>query len=196
MRKRKGFQHWMGSKLPKRLSEEQMLKCYKVLRYGRSEKAKAIARKLIIMNHLGLGFAHATRFVNGRPEKADELVGEMIYGLVQGVNLIEQGAVDNHEGTPNISGYLVTSMRGYMLRHIRHRQPEILPHPDHPKRGNLIEIQELIDKATKSDREKRIIQLRIAGHNDPEIAEIIGITVSAIQQARTRVAQRLKELMV
>ncbi len=198
MRKRQSFQHYLGSNnrvAQRRLTDEEVLKCYKILRYGKSQKAKIIARKLLTLNFLGLGFAHATRFVSSRKSQSDEIVGEMIWGLIHGLELIEQGAIDHHNGTPNIAGYLVSSMTGRMMKYIQYCPPQLLPNPKSRKVADRTELRELIEKSILSDQEMKVISYREEGYKDRQIGEFMNLTTQRIHQIRTDVKKRLMELM-
>lgn len=197
MRVRKSFQHWLGTdhRLPsRRLTEDEVLRCYKILRHGKSLKAKTIARNFLIMNHLGLGFAHATRFVASRPNQADEIVDEMIFGVIQGVLRMEEGSIDHHE-TPNIAGYLVKMATGRMIAFIQHRPPELLPQPRKSKQLDSLELRELIDKSITTPQERMVIDFRAEGYKDSQIGAMMDLTASRVQQIRNAVKTRLAELL-
>lgn len=191
---RKGFQHWMGrNPLPKPLKEEYLLRYYALLRFG-SPRIKERAARAIVMAHVRLGFAAVARWALTFRSDTDEMVSEMLIGLVEGVKLISEGAIDHHE-RQNIGGYLQQTIHGRLNKLLLKKKQELGPRIrkvvsiDH----NLLELNEIIAMAITNGRERKVIDLRIKGHNDVEISQMMKLTPMRIQQIRTGVKNRITE---
>jgi RNA polymerase sigma factor (sigma-70 family) len=57
----------------------------------------------------------------------------------------------------------------------------------------LLDIEDLLEKHVRSDFEKRIIELRRAGNNDREVAEIMGICDETVRVIRNEIARRISD---
>lgn len=110
---RRGFRHWLGDReLPRQLEDAKLLRYYTLLRHGKNPGVRRDAAQVIVMAHVRLGMATVARWAVTYPTRTDEMVSEMLDALVDGVKMISEGALDNHEGQPNIVAYLVRTMYG------------------------------------------------------------------------------------
>jgi len=57
----------------------------------------------------------------------------------------------------------------------------------------LVIIKEMIAKSQKTVLDRRVIHLRFKGHTDKEIAEILGLSVSRVNQIKAGVLERYEE---
>lgn len=115
-RRRRGFTHWISraANLPEKLSEEELQECYRKLR----ETGDRSAAERIIMGHVRLGLSKVAEFAVRSPNKIDEMVSIVLEVLTEGCGRIAAGAIDHHEGSPNVTGYLMSMVRGRLTRFV------------------------------------------------------------------------------
>lgn len=211
MRKRRSFQHPLGRReLPQPLSPERLRRFYDFLRHSKVAKNREIAAHRIVMSHVRLGMAIVGNFAVFFPTKTDLFVAEMLYMLTYGVSLISNGAIDHHEGEPNITGYLALSVQKHLQKVIdldrviigagyakgkrsivvalNGREPE-------QKKGGNQELMELILSVAVTPLEVEIIRMRAKGHDDQEIAKCLGVSRQLIGMKRSELREKVNKAL-
>lgn len=160
------------------------------------------------MSHVRLGMATVARWALTYSHRTEDMVSEMLDALVDGVKMISEGALDHHEGKPEISGYLVQTMYGRinkLLRRsresntlslraegIKHEIQKAISRKGQQDRKDLMEI---IDLSIRTKQERTVIELRVEGYDDTEIGQMMEppVTKGRVHQIRTTVKRRIQE---
>lgn len=205
---RQGFDHWLGQNqhlMPYKLNPGLLVNYYWFLRHSAVEKNRQIAAHRIICSHIRLGMAIVGTYYH--PNKSSDLfVSEMLWALVKGVDLIKYGAIDGHGEEPNVTGYLVMSIRRHIEKFMygkEHRYEKgkiatigpINGHEGVAKGGDTTEIMELLDFLIITDDEREIVKWRIVGLSDQEIGDKIDLSQTHVYRIRNKLFQRVKEFL-
>lgn len=192
MRMRRSVIHWIGDKnLPGKLEDSELQAIAAKVKLG----DRAAGEKLIL-HHIRLGMAKVAEFAGSYPNKTEELVSGMLWGLVRGTTLIEQGSLQHDNVTAYLMSHVIGSLKKTITRdRLVPRCRQIKMRDRVTKSEPTSDLKELIKLSIQTEQEQRIIDFRLAGWNDPEIAEMMGLTKGRIQQIRSKVKDRLQELM-
>jgi len=148
--------------------------------------------------------AAVARWNHSYQHQTDELVSEMLNALVDGVKRISEGALDSHIGTPGIAPYLSTTIHGRLNKMLRRKRP-VLSFKDERIKSELDraigrkgsedqeDLIELINRSVTTDQERLVINLRVEGYDDSEIAKMMKLTKARVHQIRTNVKHRILE---
>jgi hypothetical protein len=146
------------------------------------------------------------------PTKSDLLVAEMLYILTHGVDMIRNGALDKHEGEPNITGYLITTI----AKHLQHSadQDRLMLGAGRAK-GKTVRVSPLTRDVVTNEQllnekgvpryeyeaalnqclmpiERTVLELRVEGWNDTQIGEKLNCTKQYVQRVRAELAERIR----
>lgn len=213
MIKRKGFQHWLSTRIPKALTVARTARIFKALQNPElAQKKRNQAARLLIRGHMRLGMAVVSECY--RPTLIDDLVGEMLLALTESVNRIVTGAIPAEH--TNITAYIRASLRFRVWRFIcsysrilgvriethrlrekkgkpRFKQTNSIPVLACPNQNHrLLELKEVIDSVIENELERQIINLRLSGCTDVQIGEALDYTAARIGQIRRAIADRVK----
>ena len=103
------------NKLPKRLTDEELLDAVKKLKTGDPSAVEPL-----VLTHLGLTIQIVGRYVSYFPHKTDDLMGTATMSLVESVNKFSFVAKDD-----NITGYIVSCIHGSLARFVREQDHTI-----------------------------------------------------------------------
>lgn len=181
-----GFNHKLGI-LKEPLSDEEKLQAVKDENWD-----------LLIETHMRLGCAIASRYcaIGG---DSDEMLSAAMLGICDAVNRIPKLEHTNY------TGYITH----YIHRHCSdtYRKDRVVPVPNGviPPVAqavfdmgaidfDIIEFYDLLEVTIKTDRERKIVDLRSVGYVDAEIAEKLGLSKARITQIRTELARRFESV--
>lgn len=190
MGKRKGIDHWLGLRpLPDACNDQECLRLYPLIRGGHKPSIDRI-----ILGHLKFAFSIVSSVFNSGD--SDSAISVAFEALVDGVVLIEDGALDHHT-VPNITGYLAVTIKGKVTKFLnaQRRTLKRFPHRLYLIEPDIIEYEEILCKILEDRKEREIIELRLSGRKDPEIGKLMGLTKQRVAQIRQQIGQRLKLLM-
>lgn len=133
------------------------------------------------------------------PNRIPEMLAEMTWSLWSGIDRMAKGSIDHHGDSPNVVGYLSTCIRGRIQRFInderryRHRFnslrsakiKRIRPKPE----GLLLILEGCIKKPV----ERKVIEGRINGLTDEQIASLVNLTRERVRQIRREIETRFLE---
>lgn len=210
----RGYYHWFSEiNLPEGISEDECQSLYPKLLKNDQE-----AKHRIILGHIRLGMSIVARFARQYPHKTDSMVAEICDALVMGVEKIVEGAIEHH-ASPNITGFLVSCMVGRLKRwvtqdgiircsiatyrklvaqgaeapvHVMGLSPK---HLEIESRFTFEDVDEMVNAITLTDRERMVIELRMEGMSDAEIAKRpeFNCTYQNIQHLRKKIGTRFLE---
>lgn len=198
MKPRRGFRHPIGSQeLPKQLTVEKLTKYYGFLRHAKNPGVRKAAAHKIIMSHARLGMSLVARWALGYPWQIDDMVSEMLMALVDGVEMIAEGAIDSHGNSPNIGGYLAQTIHGRINKMLaqKPKDPGAKIIRSVPGDQGCLDLMEIITRSIETRQERTVIELRIEGYNDAQIGQMLEpqLTEQRVYQIRTVVKRRIQE---
>lgn len=194
------YRQVLTGNVPEAMSEKKKLEILKLTREGDTD-----AKEILILSHLRLAISIVNRYTRSFDCNylADELDNAAIVGLVTAVDNVARGRV-KHD---NVTGYIVTVVHRYIsdcLRksslipvprgHVYRKGTSIREDSANCNPGVLLEIRDLINHTVTNEREQRIVDLKIAGHTDKEVAEIMEIPPSTIFRIRQTLKHRFERL--
>lgn len=202
---RRGFRHWLGEKeLPEPLPTAILLRYYQLLRHAKNSGVRKVAAKKIVMGHVRLGMSIVARWALGYAHRTDDMVSVMLEALVDGVQLISEGALDHHIGDPEIGGYLVQTIYGRINKFLRRPLVAVSTVPIRGTHERAMgrkgeqesyDLREIIDRSIETDQERNVIDLRIQGLSDEEVGQVLQppLTKQRVFQIRDQVRRRIQE---
>lgn len=115
--RRRFFRHWLTTveTFPEKLSDADLRSWYEKLRHSQDKRE---ASKAIIYGHVRLALSIVAQFAVRAPYSIEDLSSEALEGLTHGTKLLGQGAIDSHGEHPNVTGYLVSTINGRLLRYV------------------------------------------------------------------------------
>lgn len=139
--------------------------------------------------------------------QSDDLIGAGMFGLVYAVNRWPEVRRDN-----NISPYIVTIIHSKIRDHLDN--DDVVRMPGRTRRlkkadrvkvvhdidvackngDDRIHFREMMSLVVKTPLEKRIVELRMEGHGDVEIAYRLGYTQPHIGNIRNQLKKRFLDL--
>jgi hypothetical protein len=202
-----------GARLPSPVPEEEKEKLICKIRAGDREAAH-----LAILSHIYLSLNLVKNYKRslGSRIRWDELLSAALEGLCHGVNKIKEEGLPHN----NLTGYLIETMHRFISDHLEKfpmvripgrtkryrrqigkelRQPEtreltesiVESHfCDTRKKVSALEIEEILGKIIQSPTEKSIIDLRMLGYKDAEIAFQLGLSKTSIFLMRRELERR------
>lgn len=173
----------------------------------------------VILSHLRMTLSIVGRYMAclDNQSKSDELVSAAVEGLVSAVNNIRENGLPHD----NLTGYLVENVHTYISTAIekfptvripgrtkrRHKGKFVTPttaeltdkvidqHFDRKiSQSSQIEADEMVEQIVQSPRERQVIELRIEGYKDAEIAKLIGLGTTTVFVIRTQLQERFISL--
>lgn len=184
------------------------------LKSGDTEAAEPIIR-----GHIKLAINIASQYANVDRTKADDLVSTAMHALVEGCIRVADGALTDN----GITGYLMGRVHYHCSNFIRNDRM-LGPHFDTMARRlragkpagdvirqtisdeiakprlksdqslNMTEIEDILNKAILTRRERRIIELKQEGFNVREIAARLAISKTVVSSDLCAVKRRFEEL--
>lgn len=171
----------------------------------------------MIEGHIRLAMSLVAEFAMRAPNRTNEMVSVALEALIDGIEMIERGAIDHHS-VPNITGYLIMTVRGRISKFLtgdgvfrcdlktykklkdsgkdmpivildlssRHLRIPVLP-------SSEMELKELFNAIAQDKKEKQVLDLRIVGYNDPQIAQMMGLTKQRVAQIRKKIGEKFLE---
>lgn len=188
---------------PFKIEDKRKLELLKLVRKGNTE-----AKNELILGHVRLAVSIVDRYIiiYSCRHSDDMLDSAAIEGLTVAVNRVEQG----HLKHDNVTGYIIKFIHNYISECLRKLPPvytprghsypryvgaemlEIMVQEDNPHA--LIVVKDLIDCTIRNERERRIVDLRIIGYTDKEIAKIMDIPQVSVFRIRQTLKQRFERL--
>lgn len=176
------------------------------------------SKERLILGFIRLAFDVAARYASKFSKRSEALLSGSLYGLVWAVNKIQQKLVDdNVERWITVCCHrfvyqaLIEESRFRVGSRACRKPIEIIPLSKgcsprasrifdysytgerltaHMSRLSILEIRELMDLVTKDETDKRILDLRLEGHKNVEIAGKLGITEKQVCIRRSRMKKR------
>lgn len=198
--------------LPDAIPEERKAGLISEIRGGSQQAAH-----LVVLSHLRLALNIVGRYLTvlGDASRSDDLVGAATEGLCYGVNKIKDEGLSH----TNLTGYLTEIMHRFISEAIA-RAPvvHVPPGTKRPKdakkpatqeltdtvieaqfdrkinTASTIELKEIMDKIIHSDLERTIVDLRIAGYTDLDIANQTDMCNTSIYMIRRELGKRFDNL--
>lgn len=196
---------------PVKIEDERKLELLKLIREGSVE-----AKNELILGHVRLAVSIVDRYIGnfGCKFLDEELDDAAIVGIVVAVNRIEQG----HLKHDNVTGYIVMFIHNHVSSYLR--KSFIVPMPrGHPYKRNisihssrndrdknydpwardtnpgaLLEVKDLIDCSIRNEQERRVVDLKIAGYTDKEVAKIMDMAQVTVFRIRQTLKTRFERL--
>ena len=169
-------------------------------------KAGNLSRKdQLILSHIRLAFAIAKRYIkkHNLSRLYDELNSAAAEGVIIAVDRISKGYLKHN----NATGYIVKFVHNSIIQTWA-KQP-IVPSPRNRNNtethsfldihanfddSKVISIHETLDCIIRTQRERRIVDLRIKGYTDVQIGAIMGMPHQTIQRLRKILRKRFERL--
>ena len=170
-------------------------------------------RNPLIEGHLLLAKHIANKYA-GRGDRFD-LVSTAFLCVIEAVDVFPSIYVDYH-----ISKYINVKVRyGCLKERSRARSLIYVPHTTRERHKDTtqddvlvdyrmvaaqaeskpplsLEMRELLDIACKDNRDRQILNLKICGFTDKEIAEHLGVHLSGVAARKSKVYERLRRLLL
>lgn len=187
-------------KFPSGIEDGRKLELLKSIREGSIE-----AKNELILGHIRLAISIVDRYIVNFSCRYldDELDDAAIEGVVVAVNRIEQG----HMKHDNATGYIVKFIHNYVSNCLRKSRVVPAPRGHLYKKGvpireetvtsdseTLSEIRDLINCSIRNKKERRVVDLKIAGHTDKEVAKIMDISQVTVFRIRQTLETRFERL--
>lgn len=210
-RRRRGFKHYFGSiELKPRLSVEAFDFAIK------NQQFDIVAESYM---RLAMGIVGTYLSQLGSDQNADELVGAAMHAVCDAVGRVKRGHYALEAGNENqhFTAYVTIAIHREIANVFEQSQvvkiskymrriwaesgitfkalPSCVSLTDMPiKTGSsTIEILEILDKVIRTDRERKIMDLRIEGLSDREIATKLRVSPMTVNNARSQIAARMLE---
>ncbi len=212
-------QHPLGSD-PKtmRMSEERLKELALRAKGGALTEED---RSEIANGFIRLALKIASGYARSNPTKGDDFASAGLFGIVHALTLAGEKIAEYQENEPDVcpgrhlGKWIVWNIHrminefrvnDHMVRvpdrTIRHeaKQGVELKFIPNGLRSEVrvdpqfLEIMELMDKASLDDVDKQIVELRIEGHKDDAIAEMLCISKPYVYQRRMRICERYLQL--
>jgi len=131
----------------------------------------------------------------------DEMDSAALEALTVAVNNVAQGKMEGHD---NITGYIILFVRNALYNCLRgsnvvyfprgQEMKTILPLTENEsKRRDPTDLRDELAVICKNEVEELILESRIQGYNDSEIAEILGLSRLMVQRIRNKMKTRFEE---
>lgn len=196
--------------LPDAIAEEEKPELILEIRAG-----NVAAAHYVILSHVRMMLSIVGRYMAclDNQSKSDDLVSAAVEGLCHAVGKIKEDGLPHD----NLTGYLVETMHTYISTAIerfptvrvpgrsKRRHQKFLPTPvtseltdavieQHFDRrinsSSQMEADEMVEKIVQSPRERAIIEYRIEGYKDAEIAKLIGLGTTTVFVIRNTLQER------
>lgn len=211
------------TKIPPRLTSERTASLVITCKTGTIEERRDAVNELIL-GHIGFAGSIAARFAAKVPNKNEDILALSMYILVESTHRIAMGELmtqhDNYDAYMNVvlSREIQKALNAdhtvrppvdnpTELEELR-KDPEefadrfrprslteckaVSPAPD---RGFEAVLQDIVyDSQCFSSREREIIEYRLQGLNDTEIAKLLKISKEAIRQTKENMRRKLERL--
>ena len=203
-------------RLPDPLSDSE-----KEVLISRIRNGSVIAAQTAVMTHLVLALNIVGRYITalGSSSQSDELVSSAVDGLCCAVQKIAKREM-NHN---NLTGYVTEYMHRYISESIEHSPMVRVPartkrdrrqkglESSQPATRQLteaviekqfdkklkqttdLELKEIVDRLVQSDLERSIIELRVEGRSDLEVANQLGMSNTTVYMIRRELQNRFLE---
>lgn len=207
-----GFQHWLSQQqLLEAANDEFIAEIYPALRMGDLEAKRLVARR-----YMRMAFALCSGYAPTYWD-TDELVAEALFTLVEGVQKISTGALDDHKPKPNVGGYLNISICGALNKLVTRRLG--VNEKTYRKHGGNVprlvfsdceawvrDSRSAYQNATYKEtislvntsldgRESEVLRLRLMDFNDAEIGQKLGLCQQRIFQIRSNLKDKLVRII-
>lgn len=200
--------------LPASIPEEEKAELISKISKGNLEAAHRA-----VLSHVRLALNIVGRYmvVIDNTSRSDDLVSAAVEGLCHGVNKIRE------EGLPhvNLTGYLTENIHRFVSEHLEHfpvvrvpartkrrhkgkvLQPatceltEAVIEKQFDKKSKMIskiELDEILEKVIQSPMEREIIELRMEGRRDDEVASLVGLSKTTVFLIRRELENRFVTL--
>lgn len=166
----------------------------------------------LVRGHIRLALHIAGRYIYHFPHKRDTMIAEAMFAIAYAIAKSQERLKDN-----NFTAYCVSCIHRFVSREsdnnmvtkdrfcrarkqgILLETPSVLQIKEDmvvdPEPHKLAEMYEVLATCITTALEREIMVLRVQGHNDSEIAELLGKTKARIGQIRADVARRFAEKM-
>ena len=184
--------------LPPYLNGEELSALLPKLHNGDLEAAEKI-----IISHMRLIVAHVSSY--HAQYLRDDLIAEGFYQLTR---IVMRETTDKRKlKDENITRFIMSIVKRRLINYLHNSQivrmknrkeglkqvdciDYILKFPSNPP----IEIQEILKLAIRTPNERKVITLRAQGHTQAEVAKIVGLSVSRVNQLNSAVEERFSIL--
>jgi hypothetical protein len=192
--------------LQAQLSEAQILKLYLIMRNSTglySPENVYAAKKALADHYLRFGLSIVGEWPIGAkyPRMIPELISEMAWQLWYSLGLLSDGAIDHHGVEPNVPAYIAVTIRRHLLRHLRKsfRHQRRFGESSNKIAGRMdasmirIDFFETLYSCTENPKERTIIERRLMGFSDQDIAPLLGLTKQRVGQIKRDIERRFLE---
>lgn len=219
---RRGFYHWFSEiTLPEPTNDEELLTLYPFLRNATGvvdESAVTAAKHRVVQGHMKLAMSLVAEFAVRSPLKTDSMVSVALEAMVDGVEMIASGSIDHHVPNPNVTGYLITTIRGRVTKYLAgdgivrcdpqtykklREAGAYLPvvvfdlsasHTRIPVlSSSRMEYTDLVQNIVEDDRERKILDMRLSGESDVSIGQKLGLSKVRVGQLRKKIGDKFLE---
>lgn len=165
---------------------------------------------LLIKGHINLAANIVGRYIATYNEDGDALFSAALVGVCDAVDKIRKGVMTHN----NVTGYITDTIHGFIsdeldkLRFIRIPRRTRHDHdykiPDFVRHNlveccvfdsNELEVEEIKEKLIESDRDREILDYRLSGYSDPEIADLIGVSTKTVFVYRREMQKRYQNVV-
>jgi DNA-directed RNA polymerase specialized sigma subunit len=156
------------------------------------------ARDRLIEAFVPLVKSIAYRYAKKYPYLRDELVTCALENLTYKVNRIWEGKAlpYNNNVAPYLNSTTCYAMRNCIARYLRHRDKVIPAQQGYVNDTPfLVLVDEVLSSEEFNDQEKRIIQMRLEGYTDDEIAADFRVSRQWVSLLRSGLRERLEQFV-
>jgi len=160
--------------------------------------------ELLILGNLRLAYYIAHGFATNNKHLKDDLISVAILALCRCVDGIKDRLIDD-----NIGKYLAVNIRLSILDFLRKSKSLIVtPYGvpsvitiraddgvEYDDNSEFLDILEMLRSLPKSDVESDVLELKILGHQQNEICEIMGISKGYVSQIMGRLRARYLKML-
>jgi len=176
--------------------DEKILELISQIRAGNEE-----AERQMFHGHLRLAIFIAGQYAMRVPTFTDDLAQEAMMALMMAIKDIPQKLKDDRF----ITSFLTQKVHGKLYTFLRKQLKKLIYDTTITEMGSILmklkeyrknrsrDMFQEIKDYLQDDREKEIIALRLAGYNDVEIAEKLGLTKMRISQIRHQIGKRINK---
>lgn len=190
MSRRRGFKSPLGNyQLPRPITENETQLCLKMLRNSVIPEVRLRIRNRMIKGFMRLGFSLVANRAAEQYKETDILVSVMFEEMIEALDAVKNGDI-SHD---NVGGYLVLRIKGKLSRALR-PLPKILVERKWTDKDRKCELDELCEKAVKSEMDQKILYFKLKGYTDLEVSEIMGLSRQKVGRVFTEICARFKEL--
>jgi DNA-directed RNA polymerase specialized sigma subunit len=184
---------------PPPLEDDYKEKIVKAVRAGDLQ-----AKEKLSLAHMRLSVAIAEDYIRrfSLANQRDDLRSAAGLGVLVAVDRIASGYLQHD----NATGYIIKFIHSYIMRawstlpivktprgHDRVKQQYLLDSHGCRDTSRILHIRETLDSILSTPNERRIVELRMSGHTDAEIAEILRIPRTSILRVRKKLQKRYEK---